>query len=206
MEYDGLRFIKNGVYWRNKIVGQLHRYIWEKHNNCKIPKGYVIHHKDENVDNNDITNLILMSNPEHVRFHRKGKQFSQEHLKNLSESHKGYKPTEEQKRKISESQLGKPKPAVSKAQLGVSRGIGRKHTEEHRANISKGLTKYTDEERKEARKQTIKKSRAKSDKHKEYMKEYGKHRILTDEQKARKAELARLRRQKEKSLTISQEV
>lgn len=35
----------------------------------EIPKGYVIHHKDENIDNNEPWNLELLSISEHVKLH-----------------------------------------------------------------------------------------------------------------------------------------
>lgn len=41
----------------NKLV-PLHRYIW-KQNYGYIPKGCEIHHKDGNIDNNNIHNLVL---------------------------------------------------------------------------------------------------------------------------------------------------
>ena len=46
----------------------LHRYVWEKHNG-QIPKGYQVHHKDENKHNYSIENLILIEGKEHHRYH-----------------------------------------------------------------------------------------------------------------------------------------
>ena len=43
----------------------LHRLVWEEHF-CKIPDGYVVHHKDGNKLNNDINNLESMSFSEHT--------------------------------------------------------------------------------------------------------------------------------------------
>ena len=48
----------------------LHNYIYEKYNGL-IPKGYVIHHIDENKSNNNISNLQLISRKEHMDLHRK---------------------------------------------------------------------------------------------------------------------------------------
>lgn len=45
-------------------------YIWEKHNG-KIPKGYLIHHKDKNPLNDNIENLEIMTRAEHLDEHRK---------------------------------------------------------------------------------------------------------------------------------------
>lgn len=48
---------------------QLHRVIWEEHYG-KIPDGMVIHHKDFNKMNNDITNLQAMTFDEHNNIHK----------------------------------------------------------------------------------------------------------------------------------------
>lgn len=45
-----------------------HRKIWEEHNG-PIPKGYVIHHIDEDKLNNNIDNLAIMSRSEHAKHH-----------------------------------------------------------------------------------------------------------------------------------------
>lgn len=47
----------------------LHRKIWEDFHGKKVPKGYVVHHKDHNKLNNKIENLELMSRSEHQRHH-----------------------------------------------------------------------------------------------------------------------------------------
>ena len=46
-----------------------HRMIWEKYHG-KIPKGYIIHHKDKNRLNNDISNLKLITRGEHSKIHK----------------------------------------------------------------------------------------------------------------------------------------
>lgn len=46
----------------------LHRQIYI-YNFGEIPKGYVIHHKDENTLNNKPSNLVAMSKSEHMRLH-----------------------------------------------------------------------------------------------------------------------------------------
>lgn len=45
-----------------------HRVIWEQYHG-KIPKGYIIHHKDENKLNNDISNLQLVTRAQHSKIH-----------------------------------------------------------------------------------------------------------------------------------------
>ena len=46
----------------------LHRYVWIKHNG-DIPEGYSVHHIDENKENNNISNLRLMTNGSHTTLH-----------------------------------------------------------------------------------------------------------------------------------------
>jgi len=41
-----------------------HRYVWEKHFG-KIPKGYIIHHKNENKEDNRIENLECITKKVH---------------------------------------------------------------------------------------------------------------------------------------------
>lgn len=49
---------------------RLHRVIWEEHFG-KIPKDFIIHHKDGNVKNNNINNLEMLSKFEHNSLHKK---------------------------------------------------------------------------------------------------------------------------------------
>ncbi|MBF0709738.1 MULTISPECIES: HNH endonuclease signature motif containing protein [unclassified Gemella] len=72
---DGYKFrrdTKTGYYLSTKkIFGfrpRLHVYMWIKHNG-EIPKGYQIHHKDENKDNNEIDNLMCMTKKKHLEWH-----------------------------------------------------------------------------------------------------------------------------------------
>lgn len=46
----------------------MHRYVW-KYYHGDIPPGYEIHHKDHNVDNNNIDNLVLLTKAEHMALH-----------------------------------------------------------------------------------------------------------------------------------------
>ena len=68
----GKKFYKDheSGYWictaKKKI--RAHRWVWE----CihgKIPKGYHIHHKDEDKSNNCIENLLLLPASDHLRLH-----------------------------------------------------------------------------------------------------------------------------------------
>lgn len=135
--YNNIIFSVRGEYYSNNKEGLLHRYIWEHHNGCKIPEGYVIHHKDHNKENNDISNLILMSLSEHTSYHTKGNTYrkgtivspegrenirlsklgnslrkgtttSPEGRENIRLGHIGLKHSEESKLKRSLAKRGKP--------------------------------------------------------------------------------------------------
>ena len=51
-----------------EIERRLHRAIWVFHNG-PIPKGYHVHHKDHNTENNDISNLEVLSPSVHSMVH-----------------------------------------------------------------------------------------------------------------------------------------
>jgi len=59
--YPGEKYFSRG---KNK----LHRVVWEYYNGA-IPKGFQVHHKDHNPYNNDISNLELLTEEEHIRKH-----------------------------------------------------------------------------------------------------------------------------------------
>ena len=69
----GLVHKNNKGYYRTSDNELLHRKIWEEFYGQKIPDGMIIHHKDENVENNSISNLELMTHEEHLSHHHKGK-------------------------------------------------------------------------------------------------------------------------------------
>ncbi|MBQ2174478.1 MAG: HNH endonuclease [Alphaproteobacteria bacterium] len=53
-----------------------HHLVWEKETGCPVPDDCVIHHKDGNKYNNNISNLQLMDGKEHVSLHsKKGRTF-----------------------------------------------------------------------------------------------------------------------------------
>lgn len=51
----------------------LHRDVWEAANG-PIPRGYDIHHKDENPANNRIDNLALLPKADHTKLHHRQKR------------------------------------------------------------------------------------------------------------------------------------
>lgn len=46
----------------------IHHLVWTETNGT-IPVGYVVHHNDGDIHNNDISNLILMTKSDHRRIH-----------------------------------------------------------------------------------------------------------------------------------------
>lgn len=88
--------------WKESPVA-LHRQIWID-NHGDIPKGFVIHHKDDNPLNNDISNLEMISHGDHTRLHSKKpkrqKQLKENAIKNLPKLKKAceeYKQSKEGK-------------------------------------------------------------------------------------------------------------
>lgn len=74
-EFNGITFYQTNEndYFRHSIKGStilMHRYVWEFYN-CKIPKGYHVHHIDGDKSNNDISNLQLLKGTEHWSLHGK---------------------------------------------------------------------------------------------------------------------------------------
>ena len=77
--FDGLSFRKDkrtGYFLNAKTHKRLHVYVWEYYNGVEVPKGYHIHHKDSDKNNNEIENLILLSASEHESLH--GNSWSEE--------------------------------------------------------------------------------------------------------------------------------
>ena len=71
-ECYGFKFYKNHHgNWVGSI--SLHRFIWTYFNG-EIPKGYEIHHCDFNHENNDISNLKLITREEHIAIHARHKK------------------------------------------------------------------------------------------------------------------------------------
>lgn len=71
--YTFTRDEKTGYYLSSKNIKnnkrqRLHVYVWEYYNG-DVPKGYEIHHKDENKYNNEISNFELLQSLKHRRLH-----------------------------------------------------------------------------------------------------------------------------------------
>lgn len=63
---------KTGYYLSSKPIGsrrkRLHICVWESVNGA-IPKGYQVHHIDQDKSNNEPENLVLMTASEHMKLH-----------------------------------------------------------------------------------------------------------------------------------------
>ena len=77
---------------------RFHRLVWENFYGCKVPDGFVIHHKNGNKTDNCIMNLQLMRNNEHRKHHTMGE----------GNPMYGHSHSEESKLKISENRKGIP--------------------------------------------------------------------------------------------------
>ena len=53
----------------NGVCIDLHRFIMEQHLGRKLMRDEVVHHIDGNPDNNDLSNLTIMSMSEHSKQH-----------------------------------------------------------------------------------------------------------------------------------------
>jgi hypothetical protein len=104
--FNDIKFVKDkktGYYLSSKAVRgdyreRLHVYVWKYHKGLdSIPKGYVVHHIDENKDNNDITNLELMLLAAHMSLHNSNNpqlanlKLAQEKAKEWHKSEEGRK-------------------------------------------------------------------------------------------------------------------
>ena len=73
--FNGIEFRKSPSqnYFVRKLTGRkelrLHREVWAFHNG-PIPAGHDVHHKDENTENNDISNLECLTKSDHGHRHK----------------------------------------------------------------------------------------------------------------------------------------
>lgn len=63
-----------------KYIGE-HRIVMQNHIRRKLKSGEIVHHKDGNKQNNDISNLCIVSRSEHVNIHRSDLKSALEKLK-----------------------------------------------------------------------------------------------------------------------------
>ena len=97
------------------------------HTHIGYKKDYVIHHIDHNKMNNALSNLVYLTNSEHMKIHSETRVFSEETRIKMSESRTGNKNSmygkhrpEETKRKISESLRGRRLSEETKRKISES--------------------------------------------------------------------------------------
>ena len=65
IEYAGIKYYKNptGYYRTSRCKGGklLHVQLYQDYWKCIIPKGFAVHHKDNNNENNTIDNYFLLT-------------------------------------------------------------------------------------------------------------------------------------------------
>ncbi|MCF8012492.1 MAG: HNH endonuclease [Clostridiales bacterium] len=78
----------------------------------KLDSKEIVHHIDGNRKNNHPFNLLLTDKANHIRIHTpvKGYKFTEEQRKRLSDAHKGITLSEDTKRKLSKKRKGRPNP------------------------------------------------------------------------------------------------
>lgn len=86
----------------NGVKYDEHRYIMEQHLGRKLKRDEVVHHKDGNKRNNDLSNLEVMSLSEHAREHNKNRIVSEETREKFSKASYGRKSTS---RKFNDAQI-----------------------------------------------------------------------------------------------------
>lgn len=95
----------------------------------------VVHHKDENVDNNDPSNLEIMHHGCHSSYHHTGRQPSAETRAKMSMSATGRPMSPEARAKMSVSRTGHSVSEETRRKIGDA-NRGRKMSDEQRALLS----------------------------------------------------------------------
>ena len=116
---------------------RVNRLVLQTYNPIENDHLYDAHHENEIKNDNRLENLKWELKGEHIREHKKGKVFSEEHRRKLGESRKGKFHSEESKRKISEANKGKFHSEETKRKISETKKGMKKET---RQKISIALT------------------------------------------------------------------
>ena len=107
--YNNYTYYKNneGYYRTSQSKGakRLHVQMYQDYWNCVIPKGFVVHHKDDDKENNTLENYFLLTRAGHQRWH--GKSMSDETKEKMRKAKLGTKRSDETKEKIRIANIGK---------------------------------------------------------------------------------------------------
>lgn len=85
--FNGESFYLCGSYFQHRGK-RLHREVWRYHHG-EIPKGYHVHHIDEDRSHNDIENLCLMTEHDHEVLHGAEEGRKQISRKNIEKAQEG---------------------------------------------------------------------------------------------------------------------
>ena len=61
-----------------------HHLVWWKYRKQRVPRGFVLHHKDEDRTHNKMRNLELITRAEHARLHGVGRKWTFEQREHAS--------------------------------------------------------------------------------------------------------------------------
>ena len=117
---------KEGYYYitsqkEGNFLKKLHRLIFEDFYGFKIPKDYVIHHKNGIKTDNCILNLQLLKSSVHIRKHQLGKQLSDETKQKIRDGRIGEKSVWYGKKHLFETRIKQSKYQNTTGFYGVGR-------------------------------------------------------------------------------------
>lgn len=84
IDFYGYRHLKHGDKWIRE-----HRIVMQEHLGRELTSDEVVHHKDKDKLNNDISNLEVMTNEEHSRMHAIERDFGSMRPKNVKRNDLG---------------------------------------------------------------------------------------------------------------------
>lgn len=132
IEYADDKYYKqpDGYYRTSRTRGDksLHVQMYQDYWNCIIPKGFVVHHKDDNKENNTVANYFLLTKAGHHRWHSNRR--SEETKEKLSIAGLGRITSEETKEKIRIAKLGTKHSEETKEKMRIAKS-GKKRTSKY---------------------------------------------------------------------------
>ena len=114
---------KNGYMFFKKM--EVHKI--QAHTNYGYKKYLVIHHLDNNKMNNSLSNLVYITQAEHVKLHNKGKNLSSDVKTKISKTLTGRHLPEETKKKLSEAHSSTNNYMYGKKYKWINNGIEQRY-------------------------------------------------------------------------------